>query len=947
MARLGTVEQLLEPWRTHAAPALIRAHVGLCGVALTAGLLLARRGTLASRFVGLGAVVVAAALLVLTRVRVRKREQNPRAAIEATILQTEPSLGRAALRAVGLAHRTAERTDTGSDELARLHVGRVLGRAKVEPLLRRAERQAWVLSVLGAALAVVAFAVVVVDPYRMVEGLDILVARRGEAPVPIAWFGDAEVFAEAPPYLGGETLYVDPVVPSGLPVGSIVTVRAEPLHVGRRLVLTDGASEVAFQVDARGRSVARWIVLDDSTLRVGARFGDVIISDPRSLLVHAIVDQTPVVRLEKAPATLKLLEHPRIPVHWEASDDHGLAEVQLVLRSGEREERRELAKPAGATDAGGIDLLAKDKFLDKSYVPIEVTVEARDADPIRGPKWGRSPAIVVVPPQVGELEALRHAALVEARNALTDLLADRLTYTGRRDRAWLAAQRKVQGEVSLRVLTALKRDFGGLRIPGRVTAAARGQLERLDLALVAAERAQSQQNIEKLEQATETTLLGLDSVIEALATRDARSTSKKLAEVATEVATAIKLGREPGERARAERRYSAAMGVLEGGGKHLVALGGLGFDLGEIVENGVGRIRRAMTQSDRHHARLAAEDLAVRLRTPDPSFSSSGSGSMGGTEAGATGAEDGPASEAAADAESLERALEELRREHASELERTERALDEGAVSEDDQASREELRRLAEQVRDAVKDLPEQATEPSSSESDAAQARAQAEGMASSLERGELGEASEQGQRAVDALDRAGKKMSDSPRGTREADFGPAVERAASKMRSTLKEATSRSAERRKRASEAAKSLLDDAARRERALADRARQLRERSEASQAPLPEDMLDKLDEASRRMEQAARELKARRGEKGVESQREAQRLLEMAQPEKEDGGERGHQPSEGGSMAQDADVPGNSADESAARFRRRVTEGLGRRTPGTYRDAVRRYTEGLLR
>ncbi|MBM4357271.1 MAG: DUF4175 domain-containing protein, partial [Deltaproteobacteria bacterium] len=580
-------------------------------------------------------------------------------------------------------------------------------------------------------------------------------------------------------------------------------------------------------------------------------------------------------------------------------------------------------------------------------VPIEVTVEARDADPFRGPKWGRSPSLVIVPPQVGELEALRHAALVAARDALTDLLAERVAFEGPRDRAWLAKQRTAQGEVLSRIEAALRKDFGGLRIPGRVTAAARGQLERLEVSLKAAEKSPKKATLDALRESTESTLLGLDSVIDALATRDAAKSARKLADVAQEAATAIKLGREPSERGRADRRLAAATGVLEGGSRHLVALGGLGLDLGEIVENGLGRIARAMKDADRHHARLAAEDLAARLRQPDPSFRSSGGSSMGGTEAGGSGNDEGPASEAAADAAGLEQALEELRREHASEMAGVEKALDDASSEDDRQSLKDELRKLAEQVRDATKQLPEQGAEPSSARSEAAQARSQAEGMASALERGELGEASEQGRRALEALDRAGKRSTEAPRGSSEQEMGALAQRSSARLRGLVKDADQQLAEQRKRSSEAARSVLEKAAQREKALADRARQIRERSEASEAPLPQQMLEKLDEAAKRMDEAAGELKARRGGKGLEAQRQAQRLLEMAQPEKEQDGERGNEAKDGPTMAQDADVPGQHKDESAERFRRRVTEGLGKRTPGSYRDAVRRYTEGLLR
>ncbi len=67
-------------------------------------------------------------------------------------------------------------------------------------------------------------------------------------------------------------------------------------------------------------------------------------------------------RVEKALRTVRILEEPSVPIHYEAVDDHGLREVDLVLRSGAREERRVLARPqADATiDRGGYELRASD-----------------------------------------------------------------------------------------------------------------------------------------------------------------------------------------------------------------------------------------------------------------------------------------------------------------------------------------------------------------------------------------------------------------------------------------------------------------------------------------------------------------------------------------------------------------------------------------------------------
>ncbi len=64
-------------------------------------------------------------------------------------------------------------------------------------------------------------------------------------------------------------------------------------------------------------------------------------------------------------------------------------------------------------------------------------------------------------------------------------------------------------------------------------------------------------------------------------------------------------------------------------------LGSLGRDLGEIVEHDLRRIDRGRAAEDYPHTALAAQDLATRLRLPDPSFGSRGGGpSQAGGESG-------------------------------------------------------------------------------------------------------------------------------------------------------------------------------------------------------------------------------------------------------------------------------------------------------------------------
>ena len=205
------------------------------------------------------------------------------------------------------------------------------------------------------------------------------------------------------------------------------------MHAGRRLLLTDGAAEVPFVDDGSGHVVARWPLAETVKLKIVARFGEVAIPEAEATPVESISDLAPVVLLEGAPKQIRLAaddqaQNADVPIHYEATDDHGLREVHLVLRAGTREERRVLARLDGETktDRGGYNLRANDPFIKKSHAPIEIRVEAKDNDPITGPKWGASDAITIVPPDVAEPESRRLAALVKIRDQLVDALAWRL-----------------------------------------------------------------------------------------------------------------------------------------------------------------------------------------------------------------------------------------------------------------------------------------------------------------------------------------------------------------------------------------------------------------------------------------------------------------------------------------------------------------------------------------
>jgi hypothetical protein len=135
-------------------------------------------------------------------------------------------------------------------------------------------------------------------------------------------------------------------------------------------------------------------------------------------------------------------------------------------------------------------------------------------------------------------------------------------------------------------------------------------------------------------------------------------------------------------------------------------------------------------------------------------------------------------------------------------------------------------------------------------------------------------------------------------------------------------------------------------------LAERTRQL---GDKGRERLPGSALDALEEAEKSMQKASDQLRAGEPDRATTHQQEAQRQLDLAaramgKDDDEGSGEQGEGGSGDGNDALStgrADIPNADAHKGPEDFRRRVTEGMNQPASGRLKDAVRRYTEGLLR
>jgi hypothetical protein len=958
---LRALERFARAFRDRVDGPARKAAIGIIALALFAVAHLARLGTAFARAASAALLVTVITALTARFWIDRRGWRDARRVVSRTITPTDADLGGRTLRAMHLCERAAVDPFVGSSELARAHLERTLGRVEPDAVVGHADRVARSLGIAALIAGILSLVAVLVGPFRVIEGLDVLVARHGVAPMAFQWLDETALIAHPPDYLHEPDVSPLDLAHTELPYGSLMTVRGVPMHPGRSLVLVDGSSEVPFVDDAAGGVVARWPLGGNTKLRVAAKFGGVLIPEPTSIDVVSIPDAPPVVVLEGAPETVKLIDTPEIKVSYEASDDHGLREVHLVLRSGGREERRMLSRLDGETrhDRGGYRLWATDRFFKRTFAPVEVTVEARDNDPLKGPKWGKSAAITVIPPIVGEPEAMRYHALEEGRNALVDLAAFRIDneIEPKMRSGAMRAHAKHEDEETNRATGILEarlgESYGGLALSRRIKTLARGQLRKLREAMDSELRGPSRAKHLVNERLSEDFALAVDGVLRRLDITDSVSIARRLAEVADDAAEGAAQCVRPAERDHGLVRLDAGSDILGGGGKELVKLGSLGRDLGEIVANDLKRAARTRAKSDFLHTELALRDLAARLRRPSPSF---GGGRRGGVEAGGSESPEGDSSEGGQQIAREQEQLEELSRDHGAEVAGVEQAMNGAESSEELDKLREEAKQHAQAVRDAVRSLPRTGGDPNSADEAAAAAREHAEAMAEELERAKPADAVRSGHNAIGALDQA--ERAPAARFSFRKDVREDAKQAQGKLDPEVKWAERALDRLRQAASARAGDELKRTSPREGKLADRARSLADEGSSGAGALPGPTLDLLSGAEAAMREGARALGAAEGDRALQNLKEAQRLLEMARSdESESGGEQelSEGDKEGGreqmgnspNFAHRAPIPRAEDYRGPEDFRRRVLEGLGGATDPRLKDAIKRYAEGLLR
>jgi hypothetical protein len=933
--------------------------------------LFARAGTSRARLGAAAAILSGWALVALWEWVEGRRLAGPDAVLRGLVRRIDATGADRALRALSLEGGLVA-AHGASEELTKLHVARTLAQVPTAQVLDQAARVAGRASVLAALAGVGVLAIAGYGGWSIVEGADVLLSRGAVAPFPMQWLDGIELTARPPDYLHETEIHQPALSPLALPFGTEIALRGAPVRAGRRLLLSDGSTEVPFVEDGAGAVVARWRLADTTTLRVIARFGGVAIEQADRLPVRSIPDAAPVVELESAPRQVRLVDEAEdVPIRYRATDDHGLREVQLVLRSGSREERRVLSRLDGETqsDEGGQVLRLRDPFLRRSHAPVEVTVEAKDNDPLGGPKWGSSAAITVIPPDVGEPEARRLEALRRVRDALVDSLAWRLDTTPnltRAQRTVHAVDESGRAAADERLLDeVLAQTYAGVSVPGRTRALLTAQRSKVRSAVDAESRTPGERVHSAAVAATERFVLVTDAIVRGLAVRQTHDASRQLADVAEDLVSGATQAQAdaPDVRVRGAARMDADEDVLRAGARNLQAFGASGRDIGEIVVIACARVDRGRAARDMFHAELAARDLAARLQQPDPSFGARSTAQRGGGESGGG---RGTEEDEGAVPDDVEQAFDEakddldrLSQDHAGAVGKTEQALA-GAEGDDEQRGlQDNARRHAQAIRDAARPLPAVGGGGDSWTSKGAAAREFAEQAARSLDEARPEEAAQAARGAVGALQDAKRTLDEARQGRSWADDTESVgdpkklDDIAHAIEAEARWAEDQARRLRAAAARRARAQLEQGGQEEDEMANRARDLSRRAR-ERGSLPQEALEAIDDAERAAREAGGALKEGDAERGLERQRQAQRDLESARARLQDESER----DEGEQRASSTDDEGRHGTSGAPvdiprdhkgpeDFRRRVMRGLGQASSGALKDAVQRYAEGLLR
>jgi hypothetical protein len=437
MSGAPPVEAYLARLRRRAAMLhALRAAVGAVGAGAMAfalgALVLGPVGDLRIALAAWLAVLVATAAVVVWAVRAFAPWRGAGAA--RLLAGIAPSLPSAARSAYELSRTPA---DAASAAMIRAHELRVrTALAAIPP--GRVVRWAWLrhravgLGAIGLALALLLLAT-----ERGSSGAYALThpgARNERGDRVAVAFADVEAHLVYPSYLNRPSVTVmDPTVLE-VPRGTTVELRGRPRIDASGAAVRVAARDVPMERADDGRFVGRFVAREDGplVLRLQRPDGEWI-HDAADRAVRALPDEAPRVSLVQPSEDLIVDRPDPIDLRWDASDDVGIAHVDLVVRAPGGEESR---RRVGSYEDGSQPMLANGTApFDLALLAARpgdaftVWLEARDGDVVSGPNLGRSSEVTITLAS----EAMRRDENLEALEGLLDVVLDALAARLERD----------------------------------------------------------------------------------------------------------------------------------------------------------------------------------------------------------------------------------------------------------------------------------------------------------------------------------------------------------------------------------------------------------------------------------------------------------------------------------------------------------------------------------
>lgn len=297
--------------------------------------------------------------------------------------------------ALEFARRLDDPTSPYSQELARAHVRQVEERLPHVDVAAAFDATPLRWPGRGAAAAAGLFACAALLAPGAVGGLFGRTARPQEvAPRATPITGDVSLTYHYPRYTG-----LPPRTVEGT-AGEITALRGTEVRIETRADREVGRAflevgDASLPLEVEGGRILRGSLLLQSSGSYSFRFEDArgkVLAKGPPIPITVEEDAAPTIRIEAPIEELVVTERETVEIAYEAADDFGLRQVELVFKIGPSEEERRGIATFGEPRRGAQDRYAWD-LAPLGLRPGETVtyyLRARDDDAVSGPKWGQS-----------------------------------------------------------------------------------------------------------------------------------------------------------------------------------------------------------------------------------------------------------------------------------------------------------------------------------------------------------------------------------------------------------------------------------------------------------------------------------------------------------------------------------------------------------------------------